>query len=150
MRDRLSRDDGRTVLEAVVALSIIAMTAAAWMQVGGSAARAEIAGNQREAALELASSEFEILRVTPGVESGTDGAGGLSVFDGRPILTDAAGPVHADSRVVDGTTFGIERYVLDPGSSSWRHLVVVVSWDDRGVARDLRLDSAVPFLGSGG
>lgn len=146
VRDRLSRDDGRTVLEAVVALSIIALTALAWSQIASVAARTEVSGNQRDIAVDLASSEIEMLRATPGIETGADDAGGLALYDGLPIVTDPAGPVFTEDRDVDGTTFGIERFVLDPGSPSWRRLVVVVTWDDRGSPRDVRLDTAIPVL----
>ncbi len=146
MRDRLSRDDGRTVLEAVVALSIIALTAAAWSQIASVAARTEVTGNQRQAAVELASSEIETLRATPGIEAGADGSGGLALYDGLTILTDASGPAYTEDVDVDGTTFGIERFVLDPGSASWRQLVVVVTWNDRGSTRDVRLDTGIPVL----
>lgn len=152
VRDRLSRanhragDEGRTVLEAVVALSIIAATAAAWVQMTTVAARTEVSGDRHEDAAALASSEIEILRATPGIETGTDGSGSLTQFDGLTILTDAGGPDHAETVTVDGHDFGVERYVLDPGSTTWRRISVVVSWTDAGVARDVRVDTAIPVV----
>lgn len=152
MRDRLSRrnrgtgDDGRTVLEAVVALSIIAATAAAWVQMTTVAARTEVTSDRLEDASALAASEIEVLRATPGIERGTDDSGGQSQFDGLTILTDGAGPAHDETVTVDGHDFEVERYVLDPGSTSWRRLVVVVRWTDNGASRDVRVDTAIPAV----
>jgi hypothetical protein len=152
VRDRLSRpsrgtgDDGRTVLEAVIALGIIAASAAAWTQMTTVAARGSITAERHQDAVALASSEIETLRVTPGVGNGTDGTGGGSQLDGLTILTDASGPDPADTVTVDGHDFEVQRYVLDPGSSGWRRLVVVVQWDDNGVDRDVRVDTAIPVL----
>ncbi|MEM9466648.1 MAG: discoidin domain-containing protein [Actinomycetota bacterium] len=152
MRDRLSRlsgparDDGRTVLEAVVALSIIAATAAAWSQLATTAAHAERSGDQRNVAVEIAASEIEILRVTPGIEDGADSDGGLVDYEGLTILADASGPSQSEDVDVDGTTYTIDRYVLDPGSTSWRRIVVEVRWNDRGIDNDIRVDTAIPII----
>lgn len=144
--ERLSRDDGRTVLEAVVALSIIAASAAAWAQMATTAAHAERSGDRRSTAVEIATSEIEVLRATPDIERGADDAGGLADLDGLAILTDASGPEHTETIEIANTTFTIERFVLDPGSTSWRRIVVVVSWDDRGTEHDVRVDTAIPII----
>ena len=152
VKDRLSRvcregrDEGRTVLEAVVALSIIAASAAAWAQMATTAAHAERSGDRRSTAVEIASSEIEVLRTTPGIERGADDAGGLTDLDGLPILTAASGPAQVTTTDVGNTTFTVERFVLDPGSASWRRIVVMVTWDDRGVEHDLRVETAIPLV----
>ena len=152
VRDRPSRlsrgagDEGRTVLEAVIALSIIAATAAAWVQMTTTASRAKVSADRHEHAALLASSELEILRATPDIEAGTDGSGGASQFDGLTILTDGAGPDHSETIAVNGHDYGVERFVLDPGSESWRRLVVVVSWTDTTGPRDVRVDTAIPIV----
>ena len=152
VRDRLSRlteegrDDGRTILEAVVALSIIAATAAAWVQMTTVASRSKVSADRHEDAVVLASSELEVMRTTTGIETGTDGSGGASQFDGLTILTDGSGPTHSETVAVNGHDFGVERYVLDPGSASWRQLVVVVTWTDSVGARDVRVDTAIPLV----
>jgi len=147
VRDCLERDDeGRTVVEAVIALSIIAITALAWSQVATVVARTQLSGDHREAAVELAASELETLRVLDGIETGTSSANGLTTFDGDDVLTDSAGPAHSRSVTVDGTGYTIDRLVLDPGADSWRRLVVTVTWTDGSQTRDLRLDTAIPVL----
>ena len=134
-------------MEAVVALFIIAASAAAWVQMMTAAARSEVAVDRRRDAVELAAAELEVLRVTPGIETGTDSSGGTSSFDGRTVLVDDDGPSHSETIRVDGQDFDVERYVLDPGSDSWRHLVVVVTWADATATRDVRVDTAIPLLG---
>ncbi|MEM9200508.1 MAG: discoidin domain-containing protein [Actinomycetota bacterium] len=146
MRDRLSRDGGRTVVEAVIALSIIAATAAVWAQMTSSAAKADVSTDRREVALELATSELEVLRATPGIEDGLDGTGGPSQVDGIDVVSDVAASPYSSSTDVSGVTFTIDRFVLDPGEEAWRRLLVTVTWQDHGFQQDIRLDTAIPVV----
>ena len=129
-----------------MALFVIAASAAAWIQMTTTAARTEVSVDRRREAVELATAELEVLRVTPGIASGTESSGGVSTFDGRTILVDNAGPLHRETIAADGHDFDVERYVLDPGSDSWRHLVVVVTWTDTTGTRDVRVDTAIPLV----
>ena len=146
VRENRARDEGRTVLEAVVALTIVAITATAWAQTATVAVRTDDRVEQREQALDIAVGELEALRVHDDVALGTAGAGGAGTFEGLPVLTDAAGPVHQTVHDRDSVSFTARRYVLDPGSDRWRRLVVVVSWPSSGDDLEVRLDTGVPVL----
>ena len=141
-----ARDAGRTVLEAVVALSIVAITATAWAHTAGVAVRADDRIEQREQALDLAVAELEALRVDESTPLGTADAGGATVLDGFAILTDPSGPVHVRTHEATAASFTIARFVLDPGSERWRRLVVFVRWTERDEDLEVRLDSAIPVL----
>ena len=53
-----------------MALFVIAASAAAWIQMTTTAARTEVSVDRRRDAVELATAELEVLRVTPGIASG--------------------------------------------------------------------------------
>ena len=146
VRDNRARDAGRTVLEAVVALTIVAITATAWANTAGVAVRTDDRLEQREQALDLAVAELETLRVHEATPLGTAGAGGETVLDGLAVLTDPSGPTHAATHTTADASFAVSRFVLDPGSERWRRLVVFVRWTERGEAHEVRLDSAIPVL----
>lgn len=146
VRENRARDEGRTVLEAVVALTIVAITATAWAQTATVAVRTDDRVEQREQALDIAVGELEALRVHDTIGLGTAGAGGATLFDGLPVLTDGSGPAHQIVHDMDTVSFTARRYVLDPGSDRWRRLVVVVSWSSPGEDLEVRLDTAVPVL----
>lgn len=146
VRENRARDAGRTVLEAVVALSIVAITATAWAHTAGVAVRADDRIEQREQALDLAVAALETLRVHESTPLGTAGAGGETTVDGFAILTDPSGPVHASTHESADATYTISRFVLDPGSQRWRRLVVFVRWTERGEDLEVRLDAAIPVL----
>ena len=144
VRDRLSRDAGRTIVEAVIAMSIIAASAAVWAQMMTSAAKADVSTDRRAVALELVTSELEILRATPGIEDGLNSGGGPSQMDGLDVVSDPTAASYTSTTDVDGVTYTIDRFVLDPGDDGWRRLLVTVAWSDFGFEQDIRLDTAIP------
>ena len=146
VRENRARDEGRTVLEAVVALTIVAITATAWAQTATVAVRTDERVEHREQALDIAVAELETLRVHDAAALGTAGAGGASTLDGLPVLTDPSGPSHLVVHDLETASFTARRYVLDPGSARWRRLVVVVSWALLDEDLEVRLDTAIPVL----
>lgn len=142
----MSGDDGRSVVEAVAALTIIAVTALAWSQMASIAVRTDALVDRRAVAIDLAGSEIERLRVTPAVEAGTDAPDDTDPVDGLAVIVDPAGPGHLETVTIDGFDYVVERLVLDPGSPSWRRLLVTVGWEDGDVVRSVRVDTAIPVL----
>ncbi len=138
------RDAGRTILEALVGLTLIALAVVSWARLSTAAAKTDAAAAHRVAALELATSRLEVLSVLPWAEVGVDPAspGFVRRFEGRTVV---ASPTGVDATIVvnrGGRDYTIRRLVLDVGDPAWRQLVVEVSWVDGSRAPTVRLDGA--------
>lgn len=162
-RSRAARDDdGFTLLELIVAISVVAvvLTAVAHGMYGGM--RVLMASQQKTAFTELATAEMELLRGMPydnvGVNTtdpfyATAYPGGQ--YEGRDAVVHS--PANPDAPpirtiVTDGPVRGAERYTVDrritwtdaTGGSghAFKRLEVVVEWrTPSGRAQTLRLDS---------
>lgn len=138
-------DAGRTILEAVVALALIAMAVIGWGRLSVTSARTEASVAHRETALELAHNALEELRVRPWDAAAIDpaSAGVVRRFEGNRTVTDPNGIAAESIVTTDGPDFTITTHITESPAESWRRVTVVVVWTDEQRSASLRLDSAL-------
>ncbi len=141
-------DGGRTVIEAVIALTIVAITAVAWSRMAIAADRVDSLADHRGIALDLATAEIERLRIMDPSAMKVDPAskGAVTSFEGLPVVTDATGLDATVAGSVGQLDATVLRLVLDPGPDTWRRIVVIVTWTEAGRQQTVRLDTGVPVL----
>lgn len=151
---RAVRDDGFTLVELMMALTVLAVGIGGVVQVFHSSFSVAGQGNTRSRAVALATREAEAMRavpydrlgfsaVQPGFAPSFESA--LTVVVADPVVQ-PFGPDH----VVDGVTFQITRHIVwaDAASvagysSAYKRVVVLVAWSDRGGAHTVRQDAYV-------
>lgn len=138
-------DGGRSILEAIVALALIAIAVTSWGRLSVTSARTEATVAHREVALELASNTLEQLRLRPWDAVSVDpaGAGAVRTFDGNATVLDTAGVAARVEHQRDGRTFIVTTHITESGNDSWRHAIAIVEWDEGGRDVQVRLDSAL-------
>ena len=141
----VAEDGGRSILEAVVALALIAIAVTSWGRLSVTSARTEATVAHREIALELASNTLEQLRLRPWDAVSVDpaGAGAVRAFEGNPTVLDATGVTALVEHPRDGRTFTVTTHITESGNDAWRHAIAIVEWDEGGRAVQVRLDSAL-------
>lgn len=141
----VAADGGRSILEAVVALALIAIAITSWGRLSVTSARTEATVVHREMALELASNTLEQLRLRAWDAVSVDpaGAGAVRAFEGNTTVLDAAGATARIEVPRDGRTFVVTTHVTESGNDAWRHAIVIVEWDEGGRTAQVRLDSAL-------
>lgn len=142
------RDSGRTVLEAVVALTLVALTTVAWSRLDISATRADAFARHRDAAHAVAVTELEQLRSRLADDLGVTSAsiGSTTTFDGDPIITSDSGVAAMTQTKLGELPADVERYVVAGASDSWRRIVVIVTWIEGTAERSVRLETGLPLL----
>jgi len=138
-------DAGRTILEAVVALALIAIAVTTWGRMSVTAARTDANVAHREVALELATNTLEELRVRTWTATAIDPAtpGFVRRFEGLPTVRDASGVAARVTHTRAGRDFEVTTHLTDPGDDSWRNAIVIVEWAEGERTAELRLDSAL-------
>ncbi|MFQ5558917.1 MAG: hypothetical protein ACE5GB_15600, partial [Acidimicrobiales bacterium] len=144
MHDAPRPDAGRTVIEAVVALTLIAIVATAWAKMATAAIKVDDMANRRADALDVATSEIESLIARPFDSLAIDptSAGAVRTFEGSPVILDPAGVAAITDRTLEDTTFTVRRTVVNPGSAIWKRVVVTVDWTTNLDTGSLRLEGA--------
>ncbi|MEZ5246329.1 MAG: hypothetical protein R2707_14600 [Acidimicrobiales bacterium] len=138
-------DAGRSILEAVVALALVAIAVISWGRLSVTSARTEATVAHREIALELATNSLEELRLRPWDTAAIDpeSKGALRDFEGRPTVQGKGGVPARVDQVRDGREFTVTTHITDPGSAAWRNAIVIVEWAEGERTARLRLDSAL-------
>lgn len=138
-------DSGRTILEALIGLSLVGLAILGWARMSTNATRAETAASHREIALELATNAVDglVARGWTGATIDPDGPGAVARFEGRAVVTGPDGVAGEDLVERDGRTFTVRRHVLDTGDAAWRRIVVTVAWAEGSFANEVRVESAV-------
>ncbi len=144
-------DGGRTVLEAVIALTIVAITAVAWSRMAIAATKVDSVASHRVIALDVATDEIEKLRITSpsSLEIDPSSQGAVTSFEGLAVITASGGLSATVTRTVDFIDAEVLRLVLDPGPDTWRRIVVIVTWPEGGTDHSVRLDTGIPVLDRG-
>ncbi len=143
---------GFTIVEAIVATMLLAVGVLTVVASLGAAARSEAAGEHRQEAARLASSEVEAIRAVPYPEVGIALAspGYAARFESRPTVTAAVNRVEATgTQIVGGTTYAIRRHVtwapIQVGAvrhaQGYKWATVIVSWTDATGAHQVRQDT---------
>lgn len=137
-------DAGRSILEAVIALALIAMAVVSWGRMSVTSARTEATVSHREIALELATNALEELQLRDWDATAIDPAspGTVRRFEGqRTVLTATGLPARVEhSR--DGRLFVVVTHITESADDSWRNVIVIVEWPEGERTAELRLDSA--------
>ena len=138
-------DRGRSILEAVLALALVALAVTSWGRMAVTSARTEATVAHREIALELAANSLERLRLRTWDAVAIDpaGAGAVRTFEGNPTVLDARGVAARLEEARDGRDFVVTTHITDSGDDSWRHAIVIVEWSEGGRTPHVRLDSAL-------
>ena len=142
------QDCGRTVLEAVVALTLVALTTVAWSRLEISATRADAYAAHRGVAHSIAVDEIEQLRTRLPEDLGVTAAslGSTTTFEGEKVVISASGVDASEATTVDGLEAEIQRYVVIGSLDSWHRVVVIVTWVEGAAKRSVRLETGVPLL----
>lgn len=138
-------DAGRAIVEAVVGLALIAIAVVGWSTATVTATRTVASAEHRQVALQLASNELEDLRILAWDQVGIDPRSDdvVTRFEGDDIVLVADGRPALRSIELDGAPYEIRLHITESGDPSWHRAIVIVSWDDGPVTRDVRLESAV-------
>ncbi len=151
---RLDGEAGFSIVEAIVATMLLAVGVLAVLGSLGAAARTGAAGDHRQDAARLASSELEAVRAVPYAEVGIalTTRGYVARFESRPTVTAAVNRVEATGTATVGeTTFTIRRHVtwapIQVGAvrsaQGYKVATVVVSWTDASGSHQLRQDTGL-------
>lgn len=149
---RLDGEAGFTIVEAIVATMLLAVGVLTVVASLGAAARSEAAGDHRQEAARLASSELEAIRAVPYAEVGIalTSRGYVSRFEGRPTVTAPVNRVEATgTQTVGGPTYTVRRHVtwapIQVGAvrnaQGYKWVTVLVSWVDATGSHQIRQDT---------
>jgi prepilin-type N-terminal cleavage/methylation domain-containing protein len=157
---RVVREDGFTLVELVVSLTVLAVGIGSVVNVFNSSFSVAAQGNNRSRAVAMATRDAEAMRAVPyerlgfnAVQSGfvTVFEGAATVVVGDPVVQ-PAGP----DQVIGGMTFSFVRHVVWAAAAStagypqaYKRVVVLVSWIDRGGTHVVRQDAFVYPGGQG-
>lgn len=138
-------DAGRAILEAVVGLALIALAVVGWSTATVTATRTVASAEHRQVALQLANNALEDLRVVSWDRVGIDATSAETVlrFEREDTVFATDGVPALQSVEVDGAPYELRVHITDGGDDAWRRVIVIVSWADGPVTRDVRLESAV-------
>lgn len=142
---RARSDGGRTILEALIGLSLVGLAILGWTQMSTTATKAEATAAHRGVALELATNAADAIVAREWTVAVIDPAlpGAVRRFEGQTVVTGPGGLAGEETIARDGRDFTIRRYILDAGDPSWRRVVVVVTWFEGQRENEVRVDSAV-------
>jgi len=143
---------GFSIVEAIVATMLLAVGVLAAVASLGAAARSEAAGNHRQEAARLASSELEAVRAVPYAEVGIALAspGYVPRFEGRTTVTVTVSRVEATgTQTIGGTVYAVRRHItwapIQNGAvrnaQGYKWVTVVVSWTDATGSHQVRQDT---------
>ncbi len=151
---RADAEAGTSIVEVLVATSLLAIGVLVVLTSIGAAERATTAGERRAAAVRLAIGELETIRSHRydeiGIAPGADGY--RPRFEGRPTVNEPVNRVEATGLVDDGTTvYEVRRHVtwspIEVGASriddGFKLVTVIVDWTDPAGAHQVRLDTGI-------
>lgn len=151
-RLRRADEEGFTIVEMVVATTLLAasLLALAHLMFGSMSTLGAV--RQRSVFLERATEEMEALRSLPWEETGVSTSdpayataypGGS--FEGRAAIAVASGPAAVSQRTTDDESYTVRRWITvgpqGAGANRPRRLDVAVEWSEEGSPRTIRLTS---------